>query len=135
MTTNLIEDIALMHRRFGMDKRHAELDPELFAELLKFRLSMIEEELDETKDAMENKDAEEFVDGLIDIIVFTLGTLDACGVNTQQAWDEVLGANLAKQPGIKAERPNKFGFPDLTKPEGWCAPSHKGNTGRIEDAF
>ena len=38
---------------------------------------------------------------------------------------------MNKTPGVKATRPNKFGLPDLVKPEGWTAPSHTGNHGLL----
>ena len=40
-------------------------------------------------------------------------------------------ANMVKSPGVKAERPNPFGLPDLIKPEGWVGPSHEDNHGDI----
>jgi hypothetical protein len=38
---------------------------------------------------------------------------------------------MAKEVGVKAERPNPLGLPDLIKPEGWTAPSHDGNHGHL----
>jgi len=75
---------------------------------------------------------EEVVDALIDLCVVAIGTLDAYGVDSNKAWDEVLKANMSKEPGIKPERPNPLGLPDLMKPEGWVAPSHVGNYGRLD---
>jgi hypothetical protein len=40
---------------------------------------------------------------------------------------------MAKQPGVKPERPNPLGLPDLMKPEGWVNPSHNGNHGNLTD--
>jgi len=57
------------------------------------------------------------------------------GVNPHHAWDDVLKANMAKEVGVKESRPNPLGIPDLIKPEGWTAPSHKGNHGIIPLAF
>ena len=76
-------------------------------------------------------DAEEIVDGLIDLCVVAIGTLDALGVNSYDAWNRVLAANMAKQVGVKPSRPNPLGLPDLIKPEGWEAPSHAGNHGLL----
>ena len=69
------------------------------------------------------------VDGLIDLCVVAIGTLDAMGVNVHKAWDEVLTANMAKEVGVKESRPNPLGLPDLIKPEGWIAPVHFPNHG------
>ena len=91
----------------------------------------MQEELDELKDNMENP--EEIVDALIDLCVVAIGTLDAYMVDSHAAWNEVLWCNMQKKPGVKPERPNPLGLPDLIKPEGWKAPSHAGNHARFED--
>lgn len=124
-------DIYMMHNKFGVKEwfENNKDDKELMAKYLKFRLSMCQEELDETMDAINNRDSEEIVDGLIDLCVFAIGTLDVFGVDANDAWDRVFNANMAKSPGVKPGRPNPFGLPDLMKPEGWVAPSHEGNHG------
>ena len=96
---------------------------------LKFRVDFLQEELDETRNAQQVIDSEEIVDGLVDLCVVAIGTLDAFGVDPYQAWDAVLEANMAKEVGVKEGRPNPLGVPDLMKPEGWTAPSHEGNHG------
>lgn len=135
--TNWPNDIADMHHKFGVHEWFEKNrdDKELMKQYLKFRLDMCDEELIETIVAKENKDPEEIVDGLIDLCVFAIGTLDVFGVDPQEAWNKVLKANMAKSPGVKEGRPNPFGLPDLLKPDGWEAPSHKGNHGNITDAL
>jgi predicted HAD superfamily Cof-like phosphohydrolase len=76
-------------------------------------------------------DSEEVVDGLIDLCVVAIGTLDAFSVDAHKAWDAVHNANMSKEPGVKPSRPNPLGLPDLIKPEGWTAPSHQDNHGSI----
>ena len=39
----------------------------------------------------------------------------------------------SKEVGRKETRPNPLGLPDLVKPEGWEAPSHEGNHGKLND--
>jgi predicted HAD superfamily Cof-like phosphohydrolase len=130
-------DIAMMHSKFGVrDWFEANKDnKELMDKYLKFRLSMCKEELDETLDAIEAKDPEEIVDGLIDMCVFAIGTLDVFGVDPNVAWDRVYEANANKNVGVKEGRPNPFGLPDLVKPEGWEAPNHEGNHGDLDRAL
>ena len=130
-------DIAMMHNKFGVRdwfeaNKH---DKELMDKYLRFRLAMCKEELDETMDAIEAKDPEEIVDGLIDLCVFAIGTLDVFGVDANLAWDQVYEANMVKSPGVKEGRPNPFGLPDLIKPEGWTATSHMNNHGNIPCVF
>ena len=130
-------DIRMMHLKFGvLDWFEDNKDnKELMDKYLRFRLSMCKEELDETLDAIEAKDPEEIVDGLIDLCVFAIGTLDVFGVDANAAWDRVYDANTSKSVGVKEGRPNPFGLPDLIKPEGWEAPNHEGNHGDLNKAL
>ncbi len=131
-----VNDIYMMHNRFGVRKWFDENkdNKDLMDKYLKFRLSMCKEELNETLDAVEAKDPEEIVDGLIDMCVFAIGTLDVFGVDANEAWDRVYKANVSKDVGVKEGRPNPFGLPDLIKPEGWEAPNHDGNHGDLNKA-
>lgn len=131
---NWAADMAQMHQKFGVRDwvSKVEEDRELLKTFLAFRLGMIYEELGETqKAALVDKDPEEVVDGLIDICVFAIGTLDIFGVDANKAWDRVYKANMVKSPGQKAERANSFGLPDMIKPEGWRAPDHSNNHGKL----
>jgi predicted HAD superfamily Cof-like phosphohydrolase len=131
------KDIKAMHQMFGVNEwfEANKGNAELMDKYLKFRLSMCKEELDETMDAIEARDPEEIVDGLIDMCVFAIGTLDVFGVDANAAWDRVYNANMAKNVGVKEGRPNPFGLPDLIKPEGWTAPDHTGNHGDLQVAL
>lgn len=106
-------------------------NPDKLADLLKLRLRMLNEEHNETMNAYLTSDPEEFVDGLIDLIVIAAGTLDLFGVDVEMAWDEVMDANLGKAVGVKPGRPNPLGLPDLVKPSGWKPPSHRKNLGLL----
>ena len=135
MSKDWVKDISDMQYKYGVKKwMHDNQDnADLLNKYIEFRLKFIREELMETEAAFTNKDAEEIVDGLIDLCVVAIGTLDAIGVDAYKAWDEVLKANLAKEVGVKESRPNPLGLPDLIKPEGWEAPSHEGNHGKFND--
>ena len=130
-------DIYMMHNKFGV-KEWFEANKDnnvMMREYLNFRLNMVREELDETRDAFTKGDPEEIVDGLIDLCVFAIGTLDVFGVDAHKAWDAVYEANMAKSPGVKEGRPNPFGLPDLIKPDEWTAPSHEDNHGDFPNAL
>jgi predicted HAD superfamily Cof-like phosphohydrolase len=131
-------DIYDMHTKFGVrevvEKIAAE-DPAKLKTYLKFRLDMLQEELNEAQKAFAEADSDGIVDAIIDLSVFAIGTLDAFNVDAYEAWDRVYEANMAKEPGVKASRPNPFGFPDLIKPEGWTAPTHEDNVGLLPKAF
>ena len=133
MSNDWVKDIHVMQTKFGTRDAVEKMDKEKLRTFLKFRLDFLNEELTETKNALENADPEEIGDGLIDLCVVAIGTLDAYGVDAYDAWDEVLDANMAKEPGVKEGRPNPMGLPDLIKPEGWTAPSHEGNHGILPE--
>ena len=137
LSNNWVKDIHDMHTKFGVrDWFEANKgDAKLMDKYLRFRLSMCKEELDETLAALEAENPEEIVDGLIDLCVFAIGTLDVFGVDAAAAWDQVYKANMDKSPGVKPGRPNPFGLPDLIKPGGWQPPSHKGNHGDLDKAL
>tara|TARA_B110000196_G_scaffold89790_1_gene77775 strand:- start:1976 stop:2659 length:684 start_codon:yes stop_codon:yes gene_type:complete len=135
MSADWVNDINRMQTKYGVREWISQASPFELRKYLEFRLKFIKEEYDETKEAIIMHDSEEIVDGLIDICVVAIGTLDAMGVNAHTAWDEVLEANMAKEIGVKESRPNPLGIPDLIKPEGWTAPSHEDNHGIIPTAF
>lgn len=131
MSTNWVQDINDMHAKFGVHKwvaqKVAEGDIESLRKFMQFRISFLKEELTETDNAFASNDHEEIIDGLIDLCVVAIGTLDAFGVDAYKAWDAVHAANMAKEPGVKPSRPNPLGLPDLIKPSDWQPPSHFGN--------
>lgn len=139
MSENWVQDINDMQVKFGVHKwvvqKVAEGDIDSLRKFMKFRIDFLKEELTETEKAFEANDAEEIVDGLIDLCVVAIGTLDAFGVDAYKAWDAVHTANMAKEPGVKPSRPNPLGLPDLIKPEGWTAPSHESNHGYLSDVL
>ena len=85
MSTNWVQDINDMHAKFGVHKwvgqKVAAGDVESLRTFLKFRIDFLKEELTETEKAYETLDAEEIVDGLIDLCVVAIGTLDAFGID------------------------------------------------------
>jgi len=138
MSTNWFKDMQDMHKKYGVDKwmdEEKKSDWSRLSKYMDFRIKMMQEELDETRAAFENKNEEEVVDGIIDLCVFAIGTLEVFGVDANKAWDQVYKANMSKEVGIKEGRPNPLGLPDLVKPEGWEGPTHEGNHGNITDSF
>jgi predicted HAD superfamily Cof-like phosphohydrolase len=131
MSEDWVRDIAGMHRYYGVNEKVQEFDKDKLQQFLNFRMSFLDEELNETKKAVREKNAEEIVDGLIDLCVVAIGTLDSMGIDSYDAWNKVLRANLQKEVGVKPERPNPLGLPDLIKPAGWKAPSHAKNHGLL----
>ena len=135
MSKNWVKDINEMQYKYGVHKwiHDNRENRDKLKKYLEFRIDFLQEELNETEAALVNMDAEEIVDGLIDLCVVAIGTLDAFGVDPYKAWDEVLKANLAKEVGVKPSRPNPLGLPDLIKPEDWEGPDHSDNHGKLNN--
>lgn len=132
MSSNWVEDIAHMHDKYGVHTAIEKFDKEKLTKFLEFRANFLQEELDELKTATNGDDV---VDALIDLCVVAIGTLDAFRVDSYEAWNRVHKANMNKEVGIKASRPNPLGLPDLIKPEGWTAPTHVDNVGLLGKIF
>jgi predicted HAD superfamily Cof-like phosphohydrolase len=124
----MIQDNLDFQSKFGFDK------DEWTKERLDFRIDLLTEEFQETHEAYMQQDAEELVDGLIDLIVIALGTLSLSGVDVEKAWKEVFRANMSKQRGVKPGREHSGGV-DVFKPEGWEGPNHKDNHGKLDEIF
>ena len=88
------------------------------------RYDLIKEELDELKEAMENKDIKEVADALTDILYVTYGAGHAFGVDLDKCFQEVQNSNMSKldsdgkpiynDKGKVMKGPNYF-KPDVTK--------------------
>ena len=60
------------------------------------RYDLIKEELEELKEAMENKDLLEVADALTDILYVTYGAGHAFGIDLDKCFDEVQNSNMSK---------------------------------------
>ena len=79
---------------FGQEvKNKAEFPNEKIKNL---RISLIEEELSELKEAIKNKDIKEVADALTDILYVTYGAGHAFGIDLDKCFDEVQRSNMSK---------------------------------------
>ena len=60
------------------------------------RYKLIKEELDELKQALDNKDLLEVADALTDILYVTYGAGHAFGIDLDKCFDEVQNSNMSK---------------------------------------
>ena len=60
------------------------------------RISLIKEELDELKEAMDNKDLLEVADALTDLLYVTYGAGHAFGIDLDKCFEEVQNSNMSK---------------------------------------
>ena len=79
---------------FGQEvKTKAEFPSE---KIIKLRLNLIQEELDEFDQALKNKDLKEVADALTDILYVTYGAGHAFGINLDKCFEEVQNSNMSK---------------------------------------
>tara|TARA_B000000532_G_C18599745_1_gene290773 strand:- start:100 stop:471 length:372 start_codon:yes stop_codon:yes gene_type:complete len=64
--------------------------------IIKLRLDLIKEELNELEDAIKNKNLVEIADALTDILYVTYGAGHAFGINLDSCFDEVQNSNMSK---------------------------------------
>ena len=88
------------------------------------RHDLIKEELEELKEAMENKDLLEVADALTDILYVTYGAGHAFGIDLDKCFEEVQSSNMSKlgedgkpiyNESGKVMKGPKYFKPDLTK--------------------
>ena len=88
------EKVGLFMKTFGQEVKK---NPGLSSEKInKLRISLINEELEEFKEAIKNNDLKETVDALTDILYVTYGAGHAFGVNLDKCFDEVQQSNMSK---------------------------------------
>ena len=79
---------------FGQEvKEKAEFPNE---KIINLRIKLIEEELQELKDAIANKDIVEVADAFTDILVVTYGGGLAFGIDLDKCFEEVHNSNMSK---------------------------------------
>ena len=64
--------------------------------IIKLRLNLIQEELDEFDQALKNKDLKEVADALTDILYVTYGAGHAFGIDLDKCYEEVQRSNMSK---------------------------------------
>ena len=75
----------------------------------KLRVSLIQEELDELKEAMNNKDLLEVADALTDLLYVTYGAGHAFGIDLDKCFEEVQNSNMSKLGDDGKPIYNEFG--------------------------
>ena len=88
------QKVGVFMKTFGQEvKTKAELSNNKINEL---RISLIKEELEELKKAIEDNDVLEVADALTDILYVTYGAGHAFGINLDKCFDEVQKSNMSK---------------------------------------
>ena len=88
------EKVGLFMKTFGQEvKTNASFSSD---KINKLRIDLIEEELEELKDAINKKDLHETIDALTDILYVTYGAGHDFGVNLDKCFEEVQNSNMSK---------------------------------------
>lgn len=111
----MLQRLKDMHVKFNITCQHLDFSEEE----KRFRITAMQEELDEYSNASTKEDE---LDALVDLVVFALGTAERQDMLDvfEEAFHRVMNANCAKEVGANKKR-GSFAI-DLVKPEGWVAP-------------
>ena len=118
---NLQSTITKAYEKYGLaydgPPRHLNPDEK------QYRISCLREEIEEYNEAETLTDQ---YDALIDLLVFTVGSLYRHGFPLQEGFDAVMACNLQKEPGNNPHKSDKaraeYKGVDLVKPSGWQGP-------------
>ena len=116
------ESVKKFMETFGQEIREKASFPE--DKITSLRYDLIKEELEELKEAMDNRDIKEVADALTDILYVTYGAGHAFGIDLDKCFEEVQNSNMSKlgsdgkpiynDMGKVMKGPNYF-KPDLEK--------------------
>ena len=116
------EKVGLFMKTFGQEvKKKPSLSTDKINNL---RVSLINEEFEEFKEAIKKNDLKEVADALTDILYVTYGAGHAFGVNLDECFDEVQRSNMSKlgedgkpiyNESGKVMKGPKYFKPDLSK--------------------
>ena len=112
------EKVKTFMKTFGQEVKDKAEFPD--NKIVNLRIKLIEEELQELKDAISNNDIVEVADALTDILVVTYGGGLAFGINLDKCFEEVQKSNMSKLDANGKPIYNELGKvmkgPNYTKP-------------------
>ena len=113
------EKVKTFMKTFGQEvKKNSSLSSE---KINKLRVSLIEEELDELKQAIKDNNIKEVADALTDILYETYGAGHAFGIDLDKCFNEVQNSNMSKLDENGKPIYNEFGKvmkgPNYFKPD------------------
>jgi len=116
------QKVKMFMQTFGQEVK---LKPSFSTEKInRLRYNLIKEELEELKQAIDNKDLLEVADALTDILYVTYGTGHAFGIDLDSCFKEVQNSNMSKlgedgkpifNDAGKVMKGPKYYKPDLSK--------------------
>ena len=116
------KSVKIFMETFGQEMKEKASFPN--HKIMTLRYNLIKEELEELKEAIENRDIKEVADALTDILYVTYGAGHAFGIDLDKCFVEVQNSNMSKlgldgkpiynEHGKVMKGPNYF-KPDLKK--------------------
>ena len=101
------DKVGIFMKTFGQEVKHK---PSLSSDKInQLRISLIKEELDELKEAMDRKDLLEVADALTDLLYVTYGAGHAFGIDLDKCFEEVQNSNMSKLDDDGKPIYNEFG--------------------------
>jgi len=101
------DKVGVFMKTFGQEVKDK---PSLSSDKInKLRISLIKEELDELKEAMDSKDLLEVADALTDLLYVTYGAGHAFGIDLDKCFGEVQNSNMSKLGDDGKPIYNEFG--------------------------
>ena len=88
------EDVKLFMKTFGQEIKDKPSFPS--EKVTRLRYSLIKEELEELKEAINKNNLKEIADALTDILYVTYGAGHAFGINLDKCFTEVQSSNMSK---------------------------------------
>ena len=118
---HLSSQVRTFREKFGL---HVSNFPQLAPkDALDLHARLMQEELDEYRQAVINRDPAEVLDALGDLVYLAYGAAIDCGYDLDEALDRIHAANMAKlRDGVVHRRADG----KVLKPEGWRPPSMAG---------
>ena len=101
------DKVGVFMKTFGQEVKDK---PSLSSDKInQLRISLIKEELDELKEAMDSKDLLEVADALTDLLYVTYGAGHAFGIDLDKCFGEVQNSNMSKLGDDGKPIYNEFG--------------------------
>ena len=116
------ENVKKFMQIFGQEVKNKAAFPN--DKIIKLRYDLIQEELNEFKQALDQKDLKEVADALTDILYVTYGAGHAFGIDLDKCFEEVQNSNMSKldekekpiyNEAGKVMKGPKYFKPDLSK--------------------
>jgi predicted HAD superfamily Cof-like phosphohydrolase len=117
---NFINNISQFHTKFKLEYKGK--PRELPQDLSEFRRKFLCEEVMEYCNACDQRDLEEQLDALVDLVYVALGTAYLQGFDFSEAWKRVHTANLDKVRAPSKDASKRGSTSDVVKPPGWQKP-------------